>query len=623
MINPDDFQGVIRPRNMGNVLNSTQLEGRKFEDLEIVRHLDDSISGNVYLGRLINAKLDVVVKVQSYSTQAELDFLRDKSSKLIHMSHKNIVRAYRLIEDPSNRFSMLIEELIHGFYLQRVLNERGKPVSPAQVLPIIRQLSVALDYSHKHEALHLDVRPANIYIESQNASPDLARARFCLANFSFSISSKNIDLGSSLSPGNYHSMAPEIWKPMPPTKQADIYSLGVVAYQLLSGHLPFEHEDAAESIRRIQSQAVPPIRLFVPDLPGRWEEAFDKVLAKDPRDRFSSCGEFYRELQNSLQSRRTKASQPTLTSRQEVVSRPHQFAVGSELYVETIDWSEAYNLVRAINQQFISGKYHPDKVIAVYDPASSGGYVAASNIAALVNTRMNLLDPEVGLIRVEGRQGSREVTKMPTIPPDVRNILLVDDVTWSGNTLLVAKKALPDYIDVKTCTLIAGVQSIDQKSVDFFGRRSDARDVRFPWGLVTPTAEFNQYFALPSLATKRAVNWAPRPWGFWEQFALNEPCTVRILTVFPNEILSLQYHKNRDEFFIALDDGAVLQIGDKQVTTSAGDYVLIPRLTVHRIIAPPTHSVRVLEVSFGHYDQIHDIVRLEDKYERTNKDGSV
>jgi mannose-6-phosphate isomerase-like protein (cupin superfamily)/adenine/guanine phosphoribosyltransferase-like PRPP-binding protein len=306
-------------------------------------------------------------------------------------------------------------------------------------------------------------------------------------------------------------------------------------------------------------------------------------------------------------------------------NRSHQFALGSEIHMETVDWVELHQLVRSIHQQIMDIGYHPDKIIAVDDRASSGGYVVASNLAALINARTPLLDPEVGFIQVEGLQMNRNITKLPLVAPHVRAILLVDDVTWSGNTLAIAHRALQNLggLDVKTCTLIAGEQSIDQKAVDFFGRKSKARDVHFPWGLVKPTAEFNQHFVSPSLSTKRVISWAPRPWGYWEQFALNEPCTVRLLTVLPDEALSLQYHEDRDEFFVALDDGVMLQIGKKQITANLGDYIFVPRLTVHRIIAPATHSVRVLEVSFGHYDQVYDIIRLEDRYGRLEDNGSV
>ena len=104
-----------------------------------------------------------------------------------------------------------------------------------------------------------------------------------------------------------------------------------------------------------------------------------------------------------------------------------------------------------------------------------------------------------------------------------------------------------------------------------------------------------------------------RPWGDFKQFTLNEKSTVKILTVKPNSVLSLQKHKHRNERWYFLTSGFA-QIGNKKKKYSKGSIVDIPQGTVHRLYSK-LFTVNVLEVSYGNFDE-NDIIRLEDKYGR-------
>ena len=107
-----------------------------------------------------------------------------------------------------------------------------------------------------------------------------------------------------------------------------------------------------------------------------------------------------------------------------------------------------------------------------------------------------------------------------------------------------------------------------------------------------------------------------KPWGRFEQYTHNLPSTVKVITVQPGGALSLQYHYRRDELWVVLDAGARIELGDEVLNPKAGDKVFIPRTTKHRLSAGGGGSVRILEVSFGEFDE-NDIVRLEDVYGRT------
>jgi mannose-6-phosphate isomerase len=106
-----------------------------------------------------------------------------------------------------------------------------------------------------------------------------------------------------------------------------------------------------------------------------------------------------------------------------------------------------------------------------------------------------------------------------------------------------------------------------------------------------------------------------KPWGKFEQYTLNTPSTVKVITVEPGGSLSLQYHHGRDELWVVLDAGARIQLGDADIRPRVGDRIFIPRTTAHRLSAAGDRAVRILEVSFGEFDE-NDIVRLEDVYGR-------
>lgn len=127
------------------------------------------------------------------------------------------------------------------------------------------------------------------------------------------------------------------------------------------------------------------------------------------------------------------------------------------------------------------------------------------------------------------------------------------------------------------------------------------------------TGKINQQkVAVPNKFTEH------RPWGNFEQFCQNTPCTVKIINVKPNEELSLQYHTHRNEFWKVIEGEGIVVINEEQRLSKPGDEFVIPAKTKHQI-KTRNKPMRLLEVSFGHFDE-KDIVRLSDKYNRTGKE---
>ncbi|MFN8005599.1 MAG: phosphomannose isomerase type II C-terminal cupin domain [Terriglobia bacterium] len=106
-----------------------------------------------------------------------------------------------------------------------------------------------------------------------------------------------------------------------------------------------------------------------------------------------------------------------------------------------------------------------------------------------------------------------------------------------------------------------------------------------------------------------------RPWGTFRRYTHNQISTVKIITVNPGEILSLQYHRQRDELWVVLDPGLKVTLGDRIWEPQPYEEIYIPRGTNHRMAGVGGKPGRWLEISFGEFDE-DDIVRLEDSYHR-------
>ena len=105
-----------------------------------------------------------------------------------------------------------------------------------------------------------------------------------------------------------------------------------------------------------------------------------------------------------------------------------------------------------------------------------------------------------------------------------------------------------------------------------------------------------------------------RPWGRFEQFTKNEPCTVKLIYLDPDKRLSLQYHSKRTEFWKVVKGPIKVQLEKETKLLNEGETILIPKMAVHRLIGAGSPAI-VLEISMGEFEE-EDIVRLEDDYRR-------
>jgi ankyrin repeat protein len=215
------------------------------------------------------------------------------------LSHPGIVTVYQLGEEGSDVFIAM--EFVPGTSLeQALLSNQG--MDSARVLDILRQIAEGLDFAHRGGVVHRDVKPGNILLRDDGC---VKVADFGIAKTTQELAaSQNLTTAGS-SVGSPAYMSPEQVQAARVDGRSDQFSLGIIAYQMLSGQMPF----AAESHHALMYQivAVDPFATPSTRLPAPVAAVLAKALSKDPKDRFDNCAAFIRALQTALLERQPAA----------------------------------------------------------------------------------------------------------------------------------------------------------------------------------------------------------------------------------------------------------------------------------------------------------------------------
>ncbi len=205
------------------------------------------------------------------------------------LSHPNIVTVYQLGEEGDIQY--LVLELINGFSLEKTLAS-GQPLDQTTTVSIVTQVADALDYAHSEGVIHRDVKPANILLR-----PD---GRVKITDFGLARIASQSVTRTGFTFGTPAYMSPEQIESANVTGQADQYSLGVIAYQMLSGKKPFVADTGPSLMFQIMQAQPASVHLLNPAVSPRASEVMAKVLSKKPEERFASCREFGDRLAEAL-----------------------------------------------------------------------------------------------------------------------------------------------------------------------------------------------------------------------------------------------------------------------------------------------------------------------------------
>lgn len=249
--------------------------------------------GVVYKAEDINFKgerivaLKVLTEYLSKTPEVLQDFRKEfiTASKLIH---QNICGMYEFIEDKKTHQYCLVIEYLEGKTLNQLIKEKKK-YKIEEALPIIKQIASGLDYAHSKNILHLDIKPANIMIDSKGNTKimDFGIAQQICTDQS------SVNLNSLFGTPMY--VSPEQIQPGKDNavrSYTDQWSLAIIVYEMLQGTPPFQGTNLPELTQRILT-AKP---AYIMGVPEHVQKALQKALSKDPRQRFITCTEFYEAL---------------------------------------------------------------------------------------------------------------------------------------------------------------------------------------------------------------------------------------------------------------------------------------------------------------------------------------
>src|SRR5436305_2193445 len=242
--------------------------------------------------RLLDRKVALKVMHSHYGEDPEyVERFRREARSVAALSHPNIVTVIDRGDHDGRQF--LVFEYIEGENLKRLIERRG-PGPVATALELAMQIARGLSFAHQQGLIHRDVKPQNILLNGDGRAKvtDFGIAR------SLDVQHGMTQTGTVLGTSDY--IAPEQAQGQRVDEHTDVYSLGVVMYELLTSEVPFPGENFVAVAMRHINEPPPLIRDKRPDVPPRVEAAIQKAMAKDPADRFQTMADFCRELELCL-----------------------------------------------------------------------------------------------------------------------------------------------------------------------------------------------------------------------------------------------------------------------------------------------------------------------------------
>ena len=300
--------------------------GKTIGNVRIEKELARGGMGEVYVGTHLRLDRLVTVKVMHSYIEAdpELQSSFEREAKVVAaLRHPNIVQV--LDFDIAEGHPYIVMEYLRGPSLAaylRELNNRDEKLQPAQVARLISIIGTALDYAHEQGVIHRDIKPGNIILHNKTGlfSSDLPLSPLtepAITDFGLVRIHSTTQVSAGKRSGTPAYMSPEQAHGLTVDHRSDIYSLGIVLYELLAGHVPFDAETNWGIIFKHINEPPPPI----PGIPPRVQAVLDRVLAKDPDARYQTCRELVAEYLEAVgmaaeaNSVRTGASFPVTRPR--------------------------------------------------------------------------------------------------------------------------------------------------------------------------------------------------------------------------------------------------------------------------------------------------------------------
>ncbi len=271
--------------------------GQQLANFRVERLLGQGGMATVYVGQDVKLQRAVAIKVidKRYKGDAALaQRFVNEARMMAKWRHENIIQIY--YADDAQGYSYYVMEYVDGQDLSTVMSvyaDEGTLMSIADVLRIGNAIANALDYAHRQGVIHRDIKPSNVLIAKDG--------RVMLGDFGMALEVREGSMGNIF--GTPHYISPEqARRSADAVPQSDLYSLGVILYEMLTGAVPFNDPSPASIALQHISEPPPPPRSINPDLPPAVEVVILKALEKDPQNRYQTGAKLMAALSEAFKS---------------------------------------------------------------------------------------------------------------------------------------------------------------------------------------------------------------------------------------------------------------------------------------------------------------------------------
>ncbi|MBR4617723.1 MAG: Stk1 family PASTA domain-containing Ser/Thr kinase [Bacilli bacterium] len=273
-------------------------KGQKINDrYEIVRSIGEGGMANVYLGYDTILDRNVAIKVLRGDLSNDEKFVRRFQREALSassLSHPNIVEMYDVGED--NGIYYIVMEYVEGQTLKQLLKRRGS-LTLSETIDIMLQLTDGMSHAHDSYIIHRDLKPQNIMIQ------DDGQIKITDFGIAMALNSTQLTQTNSVM-GSVHYLPPEQATGKGSTIKSDVYSMGIIFYELLTGSLPFKGENAVEIALKQMKEPLPSLRDENPSIPMSVENVILKATAKNPKNRYNDSKAMHDDLLTVLDDNR-------------------------------------------------------------------------------------------------------------------------------------------------------------------------------------------------------------------------------------------------------------------------------------------------------------------------------
>jgi eukaryotic-like serine/threonine-protein kinase len=270
----------------------TVIDGR----YRILHHVGSGGMADVYCAEDVHLGRRVALKLLYRRFAQDTEFVerfRREASAAAGLQHPNVVSVYDRGEFDGTYYIAM--EFCHGVSLKELI-AREAPFEPKRAIDITRQMLVAARFAHRRGVVHRDLKPQNVIIDSEDSDEDfnVKVADFGIARAG---SSEITEVGAIMGTAQY--LSPEQAQGKPVTGASDLYSIGIVLYEMLTGRPPFDGDSAVAIALKHVSKPPPAPRELRPQIPPRLEAVVMKALAKEPQDRYAEADSFLADLERA------------------------------------------------------------------------------------------------------------------------------------------------------------------------------------------------------------------------------------------------------------------------------------------------------------------------------------